>query len=30
MNTVFPRMARDRTTDQVLKMIGDGSNSFPW
>ncbi len=25
MNTVFPRMARVRTTDQVLKMIGDGS-----
>ena len=25
MNTVFPRMARVRTTDQVLKMFGDGS-----
>ena len=25
MNTIFPRMARVRTTDQVLKMIGDGS-----
>jgi len=25
MNTVFPRMARVRTTDHVLKMIGDGS-----
>jgi hypothetical protein len=25
MNTVFPRMARVRTTDQVLEMIGDGS-----
>jgi len=25
MNTVFPRMARVRTTDQVLKMIGNDS-----
>jgi nicotinamidase-related amidase len=25
MNTVFPRMARVRTTDRVLKMIGDDS-----
>jgi nicotinamidase-related amidase len=25
MNTVFPRMARVRTTDQVLKMIGKGA-----
>jgi nicotinamidase-related amidase len=25
MNTVFPRMARVRTTDQVLNMIGDAS-----
>lgn len=25
MNTIFPRMARVRTTDQVLGMIGDGS-----
>jgi len=30
MNTVFLRMAPVITTDQVLKMIGDGSNSFPW
>jgi len=30
MNTVFLRMARVRTTEQVLKMIGDGSDSFPW
>ncbi|MBI1998459.1 MAG: DUF5329 family protein [Deltaproteobacteria bacterium] len=28
MNTVFPRMARVRTTDQMLKMIGDGSRLF--
>jgi len=26
----FPRMAQVRTTYQVLTMIGDGSNSFPW
>jgi hypothetical protein len=30
MNTAFPRMAAVRTTDQVLKMTGDGSDSFPW
>ena len=30
MNTVFLRMAPVRTTDQVLTMIGDGSDSFPW
>ena len=30
MNTAFPRMARVRTTDQVLTMIGDGSDGFPW
>jgi hypothetical protein len=30
MNTVFQRMARVGTTDRVLKMIGDGSDSFPW
>ena len=26
MNTVFPRLARVRTTDQVLEMISKGVN----